>query len=186
MKNSLPENWTEQNLSSELFSITGRGGSRIFSNQGADFQKSFKKFCRPFCRSTKLIFPALSKHCFVSILAKFSWQKFEQIQAKKGVFRHFLGKFWLKNCKKIPPSKLVYIGAEGATRKLLGSITKNGYWKIVQRGTLWVGRGLNPWGEGASASNPSKSAPDYGSENTSCCNVHCYRIAMNSFTNERR
>ena len=32
----------------------------------------------------------------------------------------------------------------GSPSKLVGSLTKNGYLKIVQRGTLWVGRGSNP------------------------------------------
>ena len=42
-----------------------------------------------------------------------------------------------------PLSKFVYIGAQGAFKKILGRSAKNGYLKIVQRGTLWVGRGLN-------------------------------------------
>ena len=33
-----------------------------------------------------------------------------------------------------PPSKLVYIGAKCAIRKILGSVAKNGYLKIVPRG----------------------------------------------------
>ena len=55
-----------------------------------------------------------------------------------------------------PPSNLVYIGAKGAFRNFLGSITKYGFLQIVQGGTLWVGRGSNPWGEGV---RPPKSAP---------------------------
>ena len=49
-----------------------RGGSRIFSRGGADFQKIFQNFHDLFFRSIKLIFRALSKHCFAPILAKFS------------------------------------------------------------------------------------------------------------------
>ena len=53
------------------------GGGRIF--------KKFRKFCRPFFTSTKLIFRALPKHCFAPI-----WPNFEKNRPKKGVFRHFL------------------------------------------------------------------------------------------------
>ena len=53
--------------------IGTRGGSRIFSRGGADFQKIFQNFDDLFFfRSTKLIFRALPKHCFAPILAKFS------------------------------------------------------------------------------------------------------------------
>ena len=37
--------------------------------------------------------------------------------------------FWAS--RRTAPSKLVYIGAEGAFGKFLGSINKNVYWKIV-------------------------------------------------------
>ena len=49
-------------------------------------------------------------------------------QTKKGIFR--------------PLKKLVFIGAKGAFRKILGSVTKNGYLKIVQKGDKKVP--LNP------------------------------------------
>ena len=50
-----------------------RGGSRIFSRGGAEFQKNFENFDDHFFfRSTKLIFRELPKHCFAPILAKFS------------------------------------------------------------------------------------------------------------------
>ena len=56
--------------------IITRGGSRIFSRGGgADFQKIFQNFDDLFFRSTKLIFQALSKHCFAPTLAKFSAQQ---------------------------------------------------------------------------------------------------------------
>ena len=61
----------------------------------------------------------------------------------------FLGSFWKNLTKKSSffgarfPSKLVNIGA---FKNFLGSISKNGYLKIVQRGTLGVGRWSNPWG----------------------------------------
>ena len=53
--------------------VLRRGGSRIFSRGGADFQKIFENFDDLFFffRSTKLIFRALPKHGFVPILAKF-------------------------------------------------------------------------------------------------------------------
>ena len=54
-------------------------------------------------------------------------------QVKTGVFRQFL--------------ELIYVGAQCAFRKILGSVTKNGYLKIVQRGTVWVGRGSKSWEE---------------------------------------
>ena len=44
------------------------------------------------------------------------------------------------------PSKLKYIGAEGAFGKFLGSVTDYGYLKKVEKGTLWVGKGSNPRG----------------------------------------
>ena len=46
-------------------------------------------------------------------------------QVKKGVFSHFLENFDQKIAfflARAPPSNLVYIGAEGAFRKLLGSV----------------------------------------------------------------
>ena len=42
---------------------------------------------------------------------------------------------------RAPPSKLVYNGTKSSRRKFLGSVTKNRNLKIVQRRTLWVGRG---------------------------------------------
>ena len=101
------------------------------------------------------MFRALPKHCFVPILAKTSAP-----QAK------FLGTFWKILTKKSrflgarSTSKLVYIGGEGAFRKSLGSITKNGYLKIVQRGRPFGSAGGRiPEGEGGRP-HP-KSAPDY-------------------------
>ena len=40
----------------------------------------------------------------------------------------------LRFLARAPPSKIVYIGAQGAFRKFLGSVTKNGFFKIVQSG----------------------------------------------------
>ena len=49
---------------------------------------------------------------------------------------------------RAPPFKLVYIGAKGAFRKILGSVIKKGYQNSTKGGTLWVGRGSNTWGGG--------------------------------------
>ena len=72
--------------------ILFRGGSRIFSRGGADFQKIFENFVDLFFRSTKLIFRALPKHCFVPIFGYIfcAAGKILKKQAKNGVFRHFL------------------------------------------------------------------------------------------------
>ena len=57
---------------------------------------------------------------------------FEKKQSKKR-FGQFLENFDQKIAFfwRTAPSKLVYIGAEGAFGKFLGSINKNVYWKIV-------------------------------------------------------
>ena len=115
--------------------ILSRGGG---GEGGFSKKKNSRKFCRLFfSRSTKLIFPALPRHYRDPVLAKKFWQK-------------FLGSFLWKFCPKsrvfssrVLPSKLVYIGAEGALRTFLGPVTKNGYLKVVQRGTFWVGWGSN-------------------------------------------
>ena len=62
------------NNQNQNYTATSRGGSRIFSRGGADFQKIFQNFDDLFFffRSTKLIFRALPKYCFAPILAKFS------------------------------------------------------------------------------------------------------------------
>ena len=59
---------------------------------GADFQKIFENFVDLFFRSTKLIFRALPKHCFVPIFGYIfcAAGKILKKQAKNGVFRHFL------------------------------------------------------------------------------------------------
>ena len=62
---------------------------------------------------------------------------------------------------RAPPSKLVYIGAQGAFRKFLGSMTKNGHLKIVQRGDPLGRKGvesLRIGGEASTLNRPSKFA----------------------------
>ena len=114
------------------------------------------KFRSTFFRSTKLIFRALPKHCFAPILAKFFFEK----TVKKAVFGHFLKNF----DKQIgfffgasSPSKLVYIGAKGAFRKILGSVGQK--WiseKVSKGGHFRSAGGRIPDGGGS----PPKSAPE--------------------------
>ena len=113
-----------------------RGGSKIFSSGGGGggFSKGRPNWFS-FFRSTKLIFWALLNHSKDPIFTKFSapHAKFWKNRPKKA----FLGNFWkilTKKSARAPLSKFVYIGAKGAFRKTLGSVTKNGYLKILQRG----------------------------------------------------
>ena len=121
-----------------------QGGSRIFS-RGGGFSKNFQNFCiliDLFFRSTKLIFRALPKHGLVPVLAPQA--KFWKSCPEKA----FLGTFWKILTKnrvfsvRDPPSKLVYIGAEGAFKKIKGRPAKNWFLKKYQRedplGRQWV------------------------------------------------
>ena len=128
--------------------VIPRGGSRIFSRGGADFQNNSKVFLITFFYFGQSIgFSEL----FQITLQTYLDQNFCAAGKclKKGQKKTFLGNFWNILTKESrflgarSPSKLVYIGAKGAFRKVLGSVNKNGYLKIVQRGTLWVGRGSN-------------------------------------------
>ena len=98
-----------------------------------------------------MIFWALLRHYKDPTLTNF--QRPRQILyelAKKGVFGQFMEKFGPKKLRFFGArslSKLVYIDAKG-------SVTENGCIKRVQRGTLWVDRGSNPWGGGGGL-NPS-------------------------------
>ena len=89
---------------------------------GGEFSKEKKsKFCRTFFRSTNLTFLDLPNHCKDPILTKFSAPQatFSKNRARKAI----LGSFWKILTKKShffgarSPSKLVYIGAQGAFRK---------------------------------------------------------------------
>ena len=55
--------------------IENRGGPRIFSRGERIFKKIFENFVDLYFRSTELIFRALPKHGFVTVLAKFSAQQ---------------------------------------------------------------------------------------------------------------
>ena len=88
---------------------------------------------------------ALKSPCFGQIICAAG--KILKKLAKKGVFRLFLKNVDQKITflpRALPPSKLVYIGVKGTFRHFLGSVTKHGCLRIVQRGALWVGRGSNP------------------------------------------
>ena len=58
-------------------------------------------------------------------------------------------------------SKLVYIGGEGAFRKILGSITKNGYLKIVQRRDHLGQQGVESLRGKGERPPPPSSVPDW-------------------------
>ena len=114
-----------------------RGRSRIFSRGGgADFQKTFKIFVDPFLGR-----PYWFLNSRKAVLSLF-WPNFlRRCKILKNTPRKaFLSNFWktlTKNSRFFgarSPSKLADIGAKGASRKLIGSITKNVYWKTVQRG----------------------------------------------------
>ena len=138
--------------------------------------------CPPFYQqneilvSTKLIFRALPKHCFALILAKFSAPQFLGTvfgHSQKSRFWALFEKFWQKNsvffCAR-SPSKLVYIGAKGAFRKILGSAGQK--WiseKVSKGGPFGSAGGRIPEGEGGGGSSaprpsPLKSAPGFKDE----------------------
>ena len=88
-----------------------------------------------FFSSTNLIFRAIPKHCFDPISAKFCG-KFLKKQSK-AVFETFLKNFDQKIAFFFgarSPSKLVYIGANGAFRKILGSVGQKWISEKVSKG----------------------------------------------------
>ena len=93
------------------------GADLGFSRGGGDLQKNFKNFV-DFFLGDQIDFlsspEALKRTCFGQNFCP-AGKIFEK-QAKKGVFRHFLENFDEK-VARAPPSKLVYIGAEGAVEK---------------------------------------------------------------------
>ena len=146
-----------------------RGGSRIFSRGGGGGGgwRIFKK--NPKILTFFLGQPNRFFELSQSNLLPLFWQKFlrrrqifEKKTVKKGVFRHFLKNF----DKKIAfifgarsPSKLVYIGAKGAFRKILGSIGQNGFLKKYQRGDPLGRQGVESLRGGRPPPPPPKSAP---------------------------
>ena len=113
-----------------------RGGSRIFS-RGAYFQKNFENLVY-FFEVDQIDFPSSLKALQNPVFAKISapQAKFGRNMSKKAL----LSLFWKILTKKWrffgvrSPSKLVFIGAEGAFRKNLRSVIKKGFLIIVQRG----------------------------------------------------
>ena len=117
-----------------------------FSRGESGFSKKLRNFNDLFFRSTKLISAPQPK------LKKKTGQKRRFQNVDQSCV--FLG--------ARSPSKLAYIGAKGAFRKILGSISLNGYLKVVQRGKPLGGQGVESLREETSApSAPSPiSAPD--------------------------
>ena len=105
---------------SQKSSLNSRGESRIFLRG-------------------RLIFKKISKR----LTTFFVGQK----NRPKSRFWALFGKFWKKpGFFSRSPSKLVYVGAQGAFRTSRSA--KNGFLKKYQKGAPWVGRGSNPWGGG--------------------------------------
>ena len=138
-----------------------RGGGGGFSKKIENFDDLF------FYRSTKLIFWAFPKHCFAPILAKFSAPQanFRKNSQKSRLWELF-EKFWQKIAFfwRALPSKLVYIGAKGAFRKILGSVGQK--WiseKVSKRGPFGSAGGRihegGGGGGGGGRASPPKSAP---------------------------
>ena len=137
-----------------------RGGSRIFSRGGGtDFQKNFQNFDDLFFfRSTKLTFE-LSQSTVLPLF----WQNFlrrRQIfekNSQKSRFWALFEKFWQKNSVFFgarSPSKVVYIGAKGAFRKILGSVGQKWISEKVSKGGPFGPAGGRIPEEGASAPPP--------------------------------
>ena len=100
--------------------IDYRGRSRIFSREGANFQKKIKNFVDLFYRSTKLIFrappppPALQRPCFGKHFCA-AGKTLNKIRLKKAFLGSF-GKLCPNNrvfSTRDPPSKLEYRIPEG-------------------------------------------------------------------------
>ena len=154
----------------QFLRLMGAGADLGFSRGGGRIFKKISKILTTFFffRSTKLIFRALPKHCFAPILAKFSAPQANFW--KKKVKKPFLGTFWKILTKKNrvffgarSPSKLVYIGAKGAFRKILGSVGQQ--WiseKVSKGGPFGSAGGRIPEGE-ASAPLPPLNPPLDGS-----------------------
>ena len=115
-----------------------RGRYRIFSRVGGGDGGGgcrFAKICRPFFQFDQMSFSTLKtlkRPCFGQIFCAAG-----KILKKRRPKKEFLETFWKIMTKKLrflgarSPLKIVHIGA---FKKLLGSVTKYGYLKIVQRG----------------------------------------------------
>ena len=128
-----------------------RGGSRILSRGVGGFENYVDLFS-----ADQIDFPssrkALKRPWFGQILKK-------KKQAKKVIFRNFLETFDQKShFGARSPLKLIYIGAEGAYRKLLGSLTKDGY---LKRGNPLGRQGVESLGKEASVPPPNPPLRQY-------------------------
>ena len=114
-----------------------RRGSRNFSRGGGGSSKKIWKFCRPFFFgfwSTKLIFWALPKH----------YKDTNSKKGHKGVFRHFDQKFAFFR-RALPPQNYYRLAPKGPSAIFR---VRQQIWisqNCTKGGTLWVGRGSNPW-----------------------------------------
>ena len=147
-----------------------RGGSRIFSKGGGN--RIFKKFAKILTtflyRSTKLIFRALPKHFLPLFWRNFVGRRqiFEETVKEAVFLRVFFG-------GARSPSKLVYIGAQSAFRKILGSLGQKWISEKSIQGSFGSAGGRIPEGRGASAPRlPPKSAP----ANETCSEFQLYHI----------
>ena len=154
------------NLKNKLMCISSsRGGSRIFSREGWIFEKFSKILTTFFFLGRPNWFFELSQ----STVLRLFWQNFlrrRQIfekTVKKNRFWALFEKFWQKNCVFFgarSPSKLVYIGAEGAFRKILGSVRQK--WiseKVSKGGPFGSAGGRIPEGGGGGVRPPAPPPP---------------------------
>ena len=123
--------------------------SKTNSNTGADLGFSrgggFSRIYRFFLGRPNWFFralQALKSPCFGQKFCTAG--KILKKQAKKGVLRQFLESS-SKLVYQITSSKLVFFCTEGASRKILGSISQKEVSQSHKRGTLWVGGGRIRW-----------------------------------------
>ena len=131
-----------------------------------DFQKNFQNFDDFFLDLPNRFFE-LSQNTFLPLF----WLNFLRCRqifektVKKAVFGHFLKNFDKKKSRFFgarSPSKLVYIGAAGAFRKVLGSVGQKWISEKVSRGDPLVRQGVESLRKGgpSAPTPPPKSAPD--------------------------
>ena len=154
-----------------LFQYSLEPGADLgFSRGGADFQNKIRKFWRPFFLVDQIDFSSSPKALFSPYFGKIfcAAGKFLKKQSKKP----FLGTFWKILCAPPQswyicalsparsPSKLVYIGAKGAFRKILRSVGQKWISEKVSKGGPFRSAGGRIPEDGSSAPRPPpKSAP---------------------------
>ena len=134
------------------------GGSRFFS-RGGGFLTTF------LFRSAKMLFRAVKKTLFCRKLLR--RQIFEKI-GQKSSFLALLENvdkkipfFW----RALPLTKLVYIGAKGAFRKILGPVDQKSISEKVPKGGPFGSAGVESLKTEASApAPPPKSAPGFNTK----------------------